>query len=90
MRDPVRRYSAGAAHRLRCCGRARLPTPAEVLALRPSAALQARIETLLAKNRADGLDPAEQREWEGYEYLEHLVRLAKANALVKSRPADAP
>jgi hypothetical protein len=69
---------------------ARLPTPDEVLALRPSPTLQARIESLLDKNRAAGLEPAEQREWQGYEYLEHLVRLAKANALSKRRPAAIP
>lgn len=55
-----------------------LPTPEEVLALRPSAALQKRISALLEKNRNQGLDPEEEREWERYQYLEHLVRLAKA------------
>ncbi len=60
---------------------ARLPTPDEVLALRPSPSLQARIEELLEKNRTAGLSPAERREWQGYQYLEHLVRLAKASAL---------
>jgi hypothetical protein len=64
---------------------ARLPAPDEVLALRPSPALQGRIEALLEKNRTTGLGPDEQREWQGYEYLEHLVRLAKANALTKLR-----
>src|SRR5438477_7299145 len=62
---------------------ARLPTPDEILDLRPSPALDARIDALLAKNRTAGLDPSEQREWQSYEYLEHLVRLAKANALAK-------
>ena len=64
---------------------ARLPTPDEILALRPSSALQSRIEDLLEKNRTTGLDPAEQREWQSYEYLEHLVRMAKAHALAKLR-----
>jgi hypothetical protein len=68
----------------------RLPTPAEVLALRPSPELQARIDALLVKNRTAGLDPAEQREWEGYAYLEHLVRLAKAHALAKQGRAAGP
>ena len=57
-----------------------LPEPAEVLALRPSPDLQSRIETLLDRNRVDGLTPEESVEWEQIEYLEHLVRLAKANA----------
>ena len=62
---------------------ARLPAPEEILALRPSGALQARINTLLEKNRTTGLLPEETREWEQYEYLEHLLRLAKANAALK-------
>ena len=50
------------------------------MALRPSPRLSARIAELLSKNRDNGLNTPEQREWERYEYLEHLVRLAKANA----------
>ncbi|MDZ7290270.1 MAG: hypothetical protein ONB44_08335 [candidate division KSB1 bacterium] len=60
-----------------------LPTPEEILALRPSEALQARISRLLEKNRTEGLTPAEEEEWEHYQYLEHLVRLAKAKASLK-------
>jgi len=60
---------------------ARLPTPEEVLALRPTTALQARIDELLDKNRNGGLSREELKEWEHYEYIEHLVRLAKARAL---------
>jgi hypothetical protein len=66
---------------------ATLPTPEEVLALRPSAALQTRIEELLEKSRSGNLSPDEQREWEQYRYLEHLVRLAKARAALKLRGA---
>src|SRR5271166_6489895 len=60
---------------------ARLPSPEEVLGLRPAAHLQDRIEELLAKNRDAGLSAEEQREWERYEYIEHLIRLAKARAI---------
>ena len=60
---------------------ARLPSPEEVLGLRPATQLQDRIEELLAKNRAEGLSAEEQREWERYEYIEHLVRLAKVRAI---------
>jgi hypothetical protein len=60
---------------------ARLPSPEEVLGLRPATHLRDRIEELLAKNRAGGLSAEEQREWDRYEYLEHLVRLAKARAI---------
>ena len=59
---------------------ASLPSPQEVMALRPSAQLSARVAELLEKNRDEGLSPSEQREWERYEYLEHLVRMAKAKA----------
>jgi len=62
---------------------AALPSPQEVLALRPSAAMQARISALLEKNRTAGLLPEEKREREHYQYLEHLVRLAKARAALR-------
>jgi hypothetical protein len=60
---------------------ARLPSPEEVVALRPSAQLQARIEILIDKMRADDLSADERKEWEHYEYIEHLVRMAKVQAL---------
>lgn len=64
-----------------------LPAPAEILALRPTSELQARVSALLDKNRAEGLNAAETQEWEQYAYLEHLVRLAKANAYAKLQAA---
>ncbi len=66
---------------------ASLPTPEEILALRPSEALQARIEALLEKNRTEGLSPIEEREWDRYQYLEHLIRIAKAKAHQKLKAA---
>jgi hypothetical protein len=66
---------------------AELPTPDEILALRPSDALQARVNALLDKSRAEGLTPEEEQEWEQYEYLEHLARTAKAKALLKLQTA---
>ena len=65
---------------------ARLPSPEEVLALRPATSLQVRIEELLSKDRSGGLSAEEQREWERYEYIEHLVRLAKARAIQRQAP----
>ncbi len=62
---------------------ARLPTPEETLALQPTPQLQARVEALLERNQTIGLTPAEEQEWEAYQFLEHLVRLAKAKALLK-------
>jgi hypothetical protein len=66
---------------------ASLPTPDEVLALRPSTALEERIEELLDKTHAGGLSSDEQQEWEQYQYVEHLVRLAKARAVLKLKRA---
>ena len=62
---------------------ARLPAPKEVLALRPAAALEARVSALLEKSRDQGLTSAEAQEWSQYEFLEHLVRLAKAHAALR-------
>ena len=60
-----------------------LPSPQEVLDLRLSATLQEELDDLLEKNRTTGLTPLEQRVWRQYEFVEHLVRMAKAQALLK-------
>lgn len=62
---------------------ATLPTPEEIIALRPTEALQTQIANLLEKNRTQGLTSAEAQIWEQYEYLEHLIRMAKAKAYLK-------
>lgn len=62
---------------------AALPTPEEVLALRPAPPLQERLDALLEKSRTAGMSVDDQREWDRYKFLEHLVRLAKANAARK-------
>ena len=60
-----------------------LPGPEEILKLRPSERLARRVEFLLEKNRSTALDPNEEEEWETYQFLEHLVRMAKAKAHLK-------
>ena len=65
-----------------------LPTPEEIIDLRPSPSLQARVSELLAKNRTIGLTDSEEQEWEQYEYLEHLIRLAKLRAHIKLNNAS--
>ena len=60
-----------------------LPSPEETLTLRLSDVAQAQVESLLEKNRVSGLDPVEKKLWQQYEFIEHLVRIAKAKALVK-------
>ena len=62
---------------------ARLPSLDKVLALRPSRAFQQRIEARPAKNRNGGLSDAERLEWQQYQYVEHLVRIAKAQAALR-------
>jgi hypothetical protein len=62
---------------------AALPDPAEVMALRASPALAARVEALLAKNLDEGLTPQEVEEWGRIERLEHIVRMAKIRAQQK-------
>ena len=64
-----------------------LPSPTEILALRPSEALQTRLNVLLEKNKTEGLTPEEEEEWEKYQYLEHLMRIAKAKAHLSSEAA---
>ena len=62
---------------------ASLPSPEEILAFRPAPLLRERVSELLEKNRTTGLSAAEEDEWRRYEYLEHLVRIAKAKAALK-------
>lgn len=69
---------------------ARLPSPQEILALRPSPALQERISALVAKQRNGGLSADEERDWQKYQYIEHLVRIAKAKAALQLKSSDTP
>jgi hypothetical protein len=62
---------------------AALPAPEEILNLRPSARLSARVGELIEKSRAGEMTAADEEDWERYEYLEHLVRMAKAAAQLK-------
>ena len=65
---------------------ASLPDPEEILKLRPSERFVDRVERLLEKNRANELTPEEEEEWENYQFLEHLVRMAKAKASLRLGP----
>lgn len=60
-----------------------LPTPQEVLALRPSSSLQAQIDRLSESYKAEELTAQDALLWKQYEYLEHVVRMAKAKAYKK-------
>jgi hypothetical protein len=62
---------------------AKLPTPQEILSLRLASVVQTEIENLLDKNRTEGLNESDRQIWQHYEFIEHLVRLAKAQALLR-------
>lgn len=66
---------------------ATLPSPQEILDLHLSEATQAQVDTLLEKNQNGELSPVEQMLWQQYEFIEHLVRIAKAQALLKLQNA---
>jgi hypothetical protein len=68
---------------------ANLPTAAEILALRPSAVLQLEIDRLAEKYRSHDLTPEEHQLWQQYEYLEHVISMAKAKAYLKLNVPDA-
>ena len=63
-----------------------LPAPEDVLSLRPSPRLAARVAELIEKSRNGEMTPLDEEDWESYEYLEHLVRMAKASAQLKLAP----
>lgn len=65
-----------------------LPTPEEILELHPSEQLQTQVESLLEKSRTVGLTPSEEKLWQSYKYVEHLVRIAKAKAYIKLNNAQ--
>ncbi|VXD17071.1 hypothetical protein [Planktothrix paucivesiculata] len=48
-----------------------------------------KLNTLLEKNRAGELRSEDKQRWEQYEYLERLVRLAKAKAYLKLKQSHA-
>lgn len=62
---------------------ANLPTPQGVLELSPSANLQAQIDQLSERFKAEALTAQDKLLWKQYEYLEHVVRMAKARAYLK-------
>jgi hypothetical protein len=58
-------------------------TPQSLLAFRPSAAAQSRVETLIAQDKEGALSTEEQQELADTLQLEHLIILAKAQARLK-------
>jgi hypothetical protein len=57
------------------------PTPEQLMTFRPMPEMQARLDELLDKSRADTLSELEKRELEEYERIEHIVIMLKARAM---------
>jgi hypothetical protein len=55
-------------------------TPQRVIAFRPSASTEERVEELIAKAKDDHLSADEQTELDYFFQLEHILRVAKARA----------
>jgi uncharacterized protein YbaP (TraB family) len=62
---------------------ASLPSPQEVMLLRPSVSLQGQIDQLAEKHKSQVLSAQETLLWKQYEFLEHVVRMAKARAYLR-------
>lgn len=56
------------------------PTPEQILAFKSSPSVQARLETLLDKNREENLSEDETLELDMYQELHHVFILLKAHA----------
>jgi hypothetical protein len=57
------------------------PTSEQILAFRPTAEMQERMQTLLRRSKAGELNPTEQKELDEYERIEHLMVMLKTGNL---------
>ncbi len=57
------------------------PTTDQILAFRPTPEMNERLQTLLSRSQAGILTPSEQREFDEYERIEHLMIMLKAGSL---------
>lgn len=62
------------------------PSPEQLAALGPDAAMQERLQTLLERNRMAALTGAEQDELAELEHIEHLIIMLKAGTLPGRTP----
>ncbi len=67
---------------------ASLPSTEEILRLRPSPELVTEVENLIEKQKTTGLTTEEEAAWQQYQYAEHLVRLAKLNAIKQQQHSE--
>ena len=56
------------------------PSPQEIIAFRPSAAVQRRVNELVARNRERDLTAAEEEELDHYIQIDRMMSLLKAKA----------
>ena len=56
------------------------PNPEQLMEFRPTPEMQARLDELLEKSRADTLTDLEKQELAEYEQIEHIVIMLKARA----------
>lgn len=59
------------------------PTPEEIIAYKPSQALDQRLHLLLDKNRQDSLSAEERIELDRFLQINHLLIMLKAKARLK-------
>jgi hypothetical protein len=57
------------------------PTPQQITEFKPTLEMQERLQTLLARNKADELTPSELKELDEYEQIEHLLVMIKSGNL---------
>jgi hypothetical protein len=57
--------------------------PEKLLTLKPSSAVQTRVEELISKKKENVISDDEQYELDRYLALEHLIALAKARARIR-------
>jgi hypothetical protein len=55
------------------------PTSEQILAFRPTAEMQERMQTLLRLSKTGELNPTEQKELDEYERIEHLIIMLKTD-----------
>jgi hypothetical protein len=65
-------------------------SPRRVITYKSSSKSQERVNTLIEKNKTDGLTTEENSEMERFMTVEHIVRLAEAKALQKLKPTFSP
>lgn len=63
------------------------PTPEQIINYKADPVIQERLETLLARNKAGNLSPAEAAELDEYEHIEHFIIMLKTGFLQHSSPS---